>query len=102
MAGKHDEPEGGWEVADRLETSEIISLLLCRYTAWPIGSDLTCPKRGRVHADVDCVTVFWSSEAIARGELHADALSAPVVRAAGATTDGTEPLFEEPISAPNV
>lgn len=94
---RNEEPEGGWQKADPLHTTEILALTLCKFTGMQMTAN-PCPLRGVLHADAECILYYFSADAITRGDVPAATeLTAPVVRGAGITSGGVEPTFVEPV-----
>lgn len=89
------EPEGETAVADPLYTSEILAVVLCKYTASLVSideRDVPCEARGLRHVDEECRTVFWSADALVRGDVTSE-MASGIVRGG----EGMEPLFEHPV-----
>lgn len=63
------EPEDGWEKAPDLQTSELLSVTLCKYTGF-IVDDLEAPCQwADTHAPGPCYALYHSAAALMRGEI---------------------------------
>ena len=93
-----DEPEGGWQQAPTLHDSEILSVVLCRYTGQqPI---LTGDRVGLCdarlysqHPDVECMTLYHQQEALQGGRIHYDMPATEVTLSLA----GTDPTYINPV-----
>ena len=59
------EPEGGWVTGQPLIDTQVLELVLCRFTGSRVTLDEPCQARllGR-HPDVDCPAIFYSADAL--------------------------------------
>src|SRR5687768_7905976 len=63
-----DEPDDGWVTSPTLWDTEISTIALCKYAGIPVEG--TCHARAtHRHPDEPCVTLFFSAEALQKGEL---------------------------------
>ena len=59
------EPDGGWVEAPMLIDTQILQLLLCRFTGDKVSLEEPCRARfGLFHPDVECKTVFVQTEGL--------------------------------------
>ena len=59
------EPAGGWVGSPALVDTQILHLLLCRFTGSKVALRLPCPSREQQrHPDVECKTMFLQAEGL--------------------------------------
>lgn len=59
------EPHGGWVEAPTLIDTQVLQLLLCRFTGDKVSLELPCQARRQgVHPDDECKTVFLQAEGL--------------------------------------
>ena len=86
------EPVGEWQTARQLHTTEIVSIILCKFTGdRTVEGGSTCPHRAVSHPDEECSMQYWSADAITSGFIPTE-MTAPEVRA----VPGADPTFVEP------
>lgn len=94
-----DEPEEGWQTAEPLVDSQILSIVLCRFTGEkPLGITLqnkpTCSMRALAkHEDVDCLTLYHQADALRSGKIHYDMPGLEVT----VPVAGGEPTYKDPV-----
>lgn len=77
------EPEGGWESSTPRFTNEILSIMLCSFTAQTASvrqiagrSQIWCRHRvSGLHPDVDCIENFFAASAIEEALIPTDQLA---------------------------
>jgi hypothetical protein len=67
--GEHGEPDGGWVSAPQLIDTELLTIVLCRFTGEQLASlDDRCEARTiRLHPDEDCAAVYVQFDALDQG-----------------------------------
>lgn len=67
------EPEGEWVTAQQLWDTELLVIVLCRFTGIPLSHDQACIEReAHQHPNVECRTMFFQASALA-GVMKLDA-----------------------------
>ena len=93
--GGHGEPQDGWVTAPTLVDTEILTLALCRYTGHAPDVNGRCHQRAlRLHADVECTTLYHQAEALRSGRVHYDLPAAEVT----VPVAGDEPTYRDPLA----
>lgn len=92
-----DEPEDGWVKSDPLADSEILSIVLCRFTGEKPTSNSEKPRCSMralaQHEDVDCLTLYHQEAALRSGRIHYELPGLEVTVPAGA---GNDPTYRDP------
>lgn len=90
-----DEPEEGWTQAPTLTDTQMLSIVLCRYTGnRPEQVTTRCMARSlKLHEDVDCMTLYHQEEALRAGVIHYDLPAVEVT----VPVDGGEPTYQHPV-----
>lgn len=90
-----DEPEGGWARAPELSDTQVLSVVLCRYTADKIdsASGQCLARMLRLHPDQDCTTLYHQAEALQAGVVHYDLPAHEVTKPAA----GSDPTYIAPL-----
>lgn len=64
-----NEPEGGWEGGPDLYDTELVSVVLCKYTGYIVNDvDQPC-EHADTHAPGPCFTLFHSATALTNGTI---------------------------------